>query len=198
MARYRYPVELHKRAYELWESGYTLSEISRMPGMPDRRTLRAWSKPTFPCSCGYHGWAALRMAKLSLSEEGENAGSSGCEEPPSPAPVACEEVQVPESVWQKLSKLYGRRISPELSGDIESDMVATAYLILARVREILPKLAIHDVYQAATLLRIGEGILSAFKPTLSVEEEREIQVFLPKFHREADWSATEAEEEEEA
>lgn len=204
MARKKYPVELHKRAYELWASGHNLSEIQDILAV-DRRTLRAWSKPSYPCACGYHGWLALRLAQFA-GEEGKENGEALPESgegelevrlaPPRLAPAGREVADIPANVWERLSQRYGTRVSPELTGDVEADLVATAYLILARVRAVLAELTPHDAYQAVQLLRVAAQLLTEFKPILGVEEEREIQVVLPKFHREQLWTK-EAEGEEE-
>ena len=59
----------HKKAWLQWkEQGLSMREISEMPEMPTRETVRRWAGDFEPCSCPYHNWRAKRAELLEQAQ----------------------------------------------------------------------------------------------------------------------------------
>ncbi len=193
----------HKRAYELWESGWNLSQISKVEKMPDRRTLRGWQSKAFECTCGYHGWVDLRMKRL----EGEQklSGKDNSQEikelkeykKNDDLPGDPDEVELSQDVLNSLSRRFGKNIENMLTGDLDADLLSTAYVLLNKVRASMPDIRIRDPYQATQLLRVAFSMLSAIRPQIAVEEEaQEIKITMPDYKRDKAYGLDEDDDEE--
>ena len=55
----KYKPDDHKRAFELYRELGSFYAVSKEKGMPSHCTLLRWARPSFNCSCGFHGWDAL-------------------------------------------------------------------------------------------------------------------------------------------
>ncbi len=88
-------------------------------------------------------------------------------------------------ILKALSEATGIEISEELSGDLEADMISTAYLILFKAREALKEMEIRDPFALRQLLGVAVQILTIFRPVVSTAREdiTEIEVRLPNYPR---------------
>ncbi len=198
-----YTDQEHKRAYELWESGYNLSQIAKIEGMPDRRTLRSWQSKAFQCICGYHGWADLRMKRLEgeqkLTGRDNDAAIDDLKEysKRDQCPGDAEEAELSKDVLNALSRRFGKNIENMLTGDMDADLVSTAYVLLNKVRISMPDIRIRDPYQVTQLLRVAFAMLNAVRPQLAVEEEaQEIKITMPEYKRDKAYGLDEDDDEE--
>lgn len=181
-----YPTIRHKEAYEMWKSGWSIKKISSLPNMPDRRELREWMKPSYNCRCGYHGWMSLRRNEIAAIR-GENAELLPEEK------AAFSELEeelnntssneLSPQLLKALSDAIGVQISKELTGDLQADMVSTAYMILARVREVLPEIQIKDAFALRQILGVAVQILTAFRPVAEVQRDEvtDIKIEFPEY-----------------
>lgn len=182
-----YPIIRHKEAYEMWKAGWSATKIAAQEGMPDRRELREWMKPSYTCSCGYHGWYTLRMKEM-------EALRGECAEPTPDEEKAFQDLQAESSgqtqelsprLLKAISEAIGVEIKDQLTGDLQADMISTAYMILARVREVLPDVQIKDAFALRQILGVAVQILTAFRPAMRVERDEvtKIAVDFPEYPR---------------
>lgn len=178
-----YPKSRHKEAYELWKSGWSAKRISMQPNMPDRRELREWMKPNYQCDCGYHGWLALRRQEIEVQRSLTPEDEQSLDE-------LEREIEGPEEVLsagllKAISDAVGVNISKELTGDLQADMISTAYMILSRVREVLPDIQIKDAFALRQILGVAVQILTAFRPPIETERDEvaRIQIDFPEYPR---------------
>lgn len=183
-----YPVIRHKEAYEMWKNGWSAKRISNQKGFPDRRELREWMKPGYGCGCGYHGWVTLRVQEIRVMR-GETSDMSpeevaAIEEIKEEMEGSIQETLAP-GLMKALSEAIGVPIKQELTGDLQADMVSTAYMILARVRDVLPDIQIKDAFALRQILGVAVQILTAFRPPVEVERDEvaKIQIDFPEYPR---------------
>lgn len=188
----------HKRCFLLWASGMTFDAIASLPGYPTRWTLLNWSKPDFPCGCGWHDWKTLKLRYTPEQVEAllkEESLDLPAEEPPETSRKLQEFIYRYERelrpIMRKLREVFGVRVTGQLTGHLHADMIFTGYLLILKIRESIVNIEINDAYQLIQLMRT---VISLFKewPLPSVvqkEIEETIEIKLAEADRPTLWKS---------